>query len=563
MNKFIPENSATVEYSESFYLRTKFIVAIAVLSAVVPFIGVIVALLVGLKGKNFSSYREQLESVAPRALTSANDTAQKILDEAQKKLRAAENEIEQKKLEGEKIISDATQKAERRLQVLNAEIENKEETTARIINDAMWQAEQHKRSARRELDRIQAEINKREFYLREVERIKENISALEKKERSLTEKIDLLMRTRKAVNSAVKTYLSNMPNISEQMINLPPGLIREVESLAPSVLLNLHNMNYKDLRRAFKSNEKLIEEALKRYETRYTTKTNRAIYRLMVIALRAELQNILYTLTSNKLDDALAAVREVTTKYLNIAREGNQTISSTLATFIGEMKTLFLDAVKIEYEYYVKREAARQEQLELRAKMREEAEEQRRLKEQQEQMEREASKFTAEIEKLSEQAQDADDEKSRALLDRIKELETQLADLSIKRDEIINLQNGKAGYVYIISNLGSFGGDVFKVGMTRRLDPQERVDELGSASVPFKFDVHSFIFSEDAVKLESDLHEALNSRRLNKVNLRKEFFKVPIDELERLVEQIDPTAEFNRTMQAEQYYQSLSIEQES
>ena len=99
--------------------------------------------------------------------------------------------------------------------------------------------------------------------------------------------------------------------------------------------------------------------------------------------------------------------------------------------------------------------------------------------------------------------------------------------------------------------------------MTRRLDPQERVDELGSAGVPFKFDVHSFIFSKDAVKLESDLHEALSSRRLNKVNLRKEFFKVPIDELARLVEQIDPTAEFNRTMQAEQYYQSLSIEQES
>ena len=174
-------------------------------------------------------------------------------------------------------------------------------------------------------------------------------------------------------------------------------------------------------------------------------------------------------------------------------------------------------------------------------------------------MERESSKFTAEIEKLSEQMQEADDEKSRALLDRIKELETQLADLSVKRDEIINLQNGKAGYVYIISNLGSFGGDVFKVGMTRRLNPQERIDELGSASVPFKFDVHSFIFSDDAVKLESDLHSALNSRRLNKVNLRKEFFKISIDELEQLVEQFDPAAEFNRTMQAEQYYQSLSL----
>lgn len=114
--------------------------------------------------------------------------------------------------------------------------------------------------------------------------------------------------------------------------------------------------------------------------------------------------------------------------------------------------------------------------------------------------------------------------------------------------------------MYVINNLGPFGDDVFKIGMTRRLNPQERIDEFGSASVPFKFDVHSFIFSEDAVKLESDLHSALDSRRLNKVNLRKEFFKVSIDELESLVERIDPAAEFNRTMQAEQYYQSLSVQ---
>lgn len=128
-----------------------------------------------------------------------------------------------------------------------------------------------------------------------------------------------------------------------------------------------------------------------------------------------------------------------------------------------------------------------------------------------------------------------------------------------KKEEITSLQNGKAGYVYVISNLGSFGNDVFKVGMTRRLDPQERIDELGNASVPFKFDVHSFIFSQDAVQLESDLHAALESKRVNKVNPRKEFFKVSLDDLEKLVEKYDPAAEFNRTMQAEQYYQSLSV----
>ena len=102
---------------------------------------------------------------------------------------------------------------------------------------------------------------------------------------------------------------------------------------------------------------------------------------------------------------------------------------------------------------------------------------------------------------------------------------------------------------------------MFKIGMTRRLDPQDRINELGSASVPFKFDVHSFIFSDDAVSLEKELHEHLNNKRLNKVNMRKEFFKVTIEKLEDLVMSIDPTAEFNRTMIAEEFYQSLSTDE--
>ena len=94
--------------------------------------------------------------------------------------------------------------------------------------------------------------------------------------------------------------------------------------------------------------------------------------------------------------------------------------------------------------------------------------------------------------------------------------------------------------------------------MTRRLNPQDRIDELGNASVPFRFDVHSFIFSDDAVGLENRLHTVLNNKRVNKVNMRKEFFYVSIDDLEKIVTDIDPTAEFNRTMAAEEYRQSLS-----
>ena len=97
--------------------------------------------------------------------------------------------------------------------------------------------------------------------------------------------------------------------------------------------------------------------------------------------------------------------------------------------------------------------------------------------------------------------------------------------------------------------------------MTRRLDPMDRVKELGSASVPFTFDVHSFIFSDDAVGLEQQLHQALADHRVNKINHRKEFFRVSLDQLEQLVSEIDPTAEFNRTMLAEEYRQGLAMTQ--
>ena len=137
-----------------------------------------------------------------------------------------------------------------------------------------------------------------------------------------------------------------------------------------------------------------------------------------------------------------------------------------------------------------------------------------------------------------------------------------MADLNNQKEQIIKLQNGKAGYVYVISNLGSFGENVFKIGMTRRLDPQDRVNELGSASVPFKFDVHSFIFSEDAVALETKLHKELEERRVNKINLRKEFFNCSIEELESIVKRSQPTASFIKTMLAEQYRQTLSLDKQ-
>ena len=120
----------------------------------------------------------------------------------------------------------------------------------------------------------------------------------------------------------------------------------------------------------------------------------------------------------------------------------------------------------------------------------------------------------------------------------------------------------KAGYVYIISNIGAFGENIYKIGMTRRLDPQERIDELGDASVPFNFDVHAMIFSDDAPALEAALHKAFENRKLNMVNKRREFFSVTLDEIKDVVRKnFDKTVEFVDIPDAEQYRVSQKMKQ--
>lgn len=360
----------------------------------------------------------------------------------------------------------------------------------------------------------------------------------------------------RAIQNAIDTYdekeFSDGLRIS--------ALADEVEAfVAPTVILDLQCLGMQDLRKRYRQNEKIIEETLQKYEGRYTTKANITIYKLMVIALRAELQNVLYNIRYGKLADAISNISSVAEKYYTIAVSGSQNIAPTMKKFIGEISYLFQEAVKIEYEYYVQKERAKEEQRAIREQMRQEAEERRALEAEKKKIEIEESKFQGQITHIEEQLASAEPDKVSQLEARLAELKAQLNAVQEKKDTIAKLQNGKAGNVYVISNLGSFGDDVFKIGMTRRMEPQERIDELGGASVPFPFDVHSFIFSDDAAALEYKIHNILTDRRVNKVNLRKEFFRVSLDELETLVADLAPTAEFKRTMLAEQYQQSLSI----
>jgi hypothetical protein len=282
----------------------------------------------------------------------------------------------------------------------------------------------------------------------------------------------------------------------------------------------------------------------------------------MVIALEAELQNVLYNMSYSKLDKAIKDIKTITAKYQTIATDGNQSIASTVTKFIGEIEYLFIEAIKIEYEYYIQKERIKEEQKAIRDQMRQEAAERKILEEERKKVEQEEEKYKSEMINIKEQLAVTDDAlKIKQLEERIAKIQAQLGEVEKKKEDITKLQHGQAGYIYILSNLGSFGENTFKVGMTRRINPQDRVDELGDASVPFKFDVHSLIFSNKATELEYNLHKQLNDKKINKVNLRKEFFNTTIDELEDLVYSLEPSAEFNRTMLAEQYYQSMAVDE--
>ena len=418
-------------------------------------------------------------------------------------------------------------------------------------------------STQQEIERLNAQADELRQQLAQLQSQITDITAdkekIEKQLKTSTNKLGRSREIYKSVEHSIDNFFNYSPALTE--LKLYQDELDALEELSPSVILKLHYMDIKSLRKAFRDNDKQIEKVLSRYRSRYTTKANKAIYELMVIALRSELQNILYNLKYEKLDNAIEQVKLTTKKYLDIAAAGNQSIAGTLTKFIGEIEHLFINAVKIEYNYYVKKEQARQEQLAIREQMKQEAEEKRALEQEKKKIENEESKYNAEIEKVKSQMQNASPDELDALNKRILELESKLADVVIQKDKIVNLQNGKAGNVYIISNLGSFGDNIFKIGMTRRLEPQDRINELGNASVPFKFDVHSFIFSEDAVGLENKLHTILNDKRVNKVNLRKEFFQISIEDLEKLVEEIEPTAEFNKTMIAEEFRQSQSTDE--
>ncbi|WP_231589408.1 DUF4041 domain-containing protein [Mycobacterium haemophilum] len=266
--------------------------------------------------------------------------------------------------------------------------------------------------------------------------------------------------------------------------------------------------------------------------------------KLMLRAYNAEAENCVRYVKAGNL---LSAEKRLTGAATSIAR-----YASMMEMHINpDYHVLRLRELELTADYQMKvqeeREAAREE----RARLREEQQAERELRAERERLEKERAHYANVLEALSEVG---GDQERRDLEGKIAELDGRIAENDYRTANI------RAGYVYVISNVGSFGPGIVKIGLTRRLEPMDRVRELGDASVPFGFDVHALFFSDDAVSVEAKLHRRFARTRVNRVNLKREYFYATPSEVKTaLIEIAGNLLEFTEAAEAEQYHASESM----
>jgi len=269
----------------------------------------------------------------------------------------------------------------------------------------------------------------------------------------------------------------------------------------------------------------------------------------------SECDNILMNLSVKNIDSMR---NKITKSYETL----NKIFSVDGISIQKRLLELKLEELNLVYTSEIKYEQERELQKAIKEQMLEEEKVRREIEAQKAKIEKDQTQCSKEINKLMAYMQKSQNDTEKQLyIDKIKELEDKLKELESSKETVLEREaNARAGFVYIISNIGSFGDDVYKIGMTRRLEPLDRIKELSSASVPFEFDVHAMIFADDAPALETALHQHFEKQSVNRVNLRKEFFRVSLDEIEQVVkDNFNNTVEFTRIPVAREYRQTLNI----
>ncbi len=395
----------------------------------------------------------------------------------------------------------------------------------------------------------------------ELEKILKKISELKKEEISLNKEIQQKNNQIDLLNEKYKTTYENLVILDEKVLMQDFGLYEPLYDFASSD-------DYKD---TLKKNRDTQKEMIKNktavsYYDGWTVngskaegkKMNNANIKQIIRTFNTECEVIIDKVKFNNIQSMEQRIK----KSFDALNKMNETNRLSITTKFFDLK---IEELHLAYEYQLKKQEEKEEQKRIREELREQAKLQKELQEAKKNLTKDINHFCNALKTVKQQllSNDLSEDKKLLLLEKQATLESQLNDLNKKLADVDYRQNNqKAGYVYIISNIGAFGENVYKIGMTRRLDPQDRVDELGDASVPFNFDVHAMIFTEDAPALENALHKAFDDRKLNMINERREFFNVTLEEIECVVKaNYDKTVEFKKVAAAEQYRESLKIRQ--
>ena len=394
--------------------------------------------------------------------------------------------------------------------------------------------------------------------------LKNEIDRINKEKEQLLNEVTSLNHIIDSKNNEISKLDDLIITKKKDIINMDDEILVQEFGLYQPKYEMLYADDYKDRLKAIRDEQKFMikNKTATTGNTNWTVNGSVSQGRKMV----ADMQKLLLRAFNSECDELINKVKynnfDVSKKRITSSKDAISKLGKIMDIEISwKYYQSKIDELHLALEYQIKKQEEKEAQREARAQMREAARLQKELEEQRKKIEKEQAHYQRALLAVLRQLENCPEDERSDLQNKKSELEKELGIIeSSLKDLDYREANQRAGYVYIISNIGAFGENIYKIGMTRRLDPQERIDELGDASVPFKFDVHAMIFSDDAPKLENALHKAFENRKVNMVNQRREFFNVTLDEIKEVVRKnFDKTVEFIDVPEAEQYRISQKI----
>jgi hypothetical protein len=385
---------------------------------------------------------------------------------------------------------------------------------------------------------------------REIEIKKSEINAASNRLFELNEKYTLAHQTYESLQKEIDLYNDTI-EIGSYGLYEPQFTYDTSEDFKNAI-----ELNYKKQKAAVKEEKAIIcEEEWTVQGSKTEGRKMMARYkRLMLYAFNGECDALI---SKVKWNNATKSLERIEKAFSDINKLG-EVMRTSLTPYYKRLK---IEELRLTHEYEEKKHEEKEEQRRIREQMREEERSQKELEREQREAEEEEIRFQKALDKARKELGSASQTELNELNSQIKLLEEKLQEAHERKERALSMaQMTKVGHIYVITNVGSFGEDIVKIGMTRRLDPLDRVRELGDASVPFQFDIHAIIYSENAPQLENELHKKFHDRRINRINNRKEFFKVTLDEIEIFVkEHIGSEIEFTKVAEAREFRETILI----